>query len=92
MGSEINIIHLNSAKKLDFPVYKIILGVQKIDDLKLDTFCMIIIFFLMEDKEKRFHFIEETFLLADITIDITPIMAFCTLSNVKSDFLSCHIY
>ena len=53
---------------------------------------MILTLFLMEDKEKRSCFLMETFLLANINIDITLKMFFLTLSNVEIDFVSQHLH
>ena len=52
------------------------IGVQKIDGSKLDTFGILIACFLVEIKERRSCFFEETFLLANISIDITVEMIF----------------
>ena len=38
------------------------IDIQKIDGSKLNTFGIIIAFFLVEDKEKRSCFLEETFI------------------------------
>ena len=46
----------------------------------------------MENKERKFEFFEETFLLADISIDITLDIPLFTLSNIEIDFVDCHIY
>ena len=48
---------------------------------------MVIALFFMENKEERSYFFEETFLLADINIDIILGISFLTLSNVKIDFV-----
>ena len=79
-------------KKLSLWAYNTKVGVQKINDLKLDTFDMVIVFFFVEDKEGRFRFLKETFFLAYINIDITFRMLFFTLSNDEIDFIGCHIY
>ena len=53
---------------------------------------MVIASCLLEDKEKRCRFFEETFLLADLSKDIALDMPFFTLNNLKTDFTDCHIY
>ena len=53
---------------------------------------MVIALFSMEDKEKKSHFFEETFLLANISMNIALEMFFFTLSNVKINFIDCQIY
>ena len=46
----------------------------------------------MEDKQKISRFFEETFLLADISMDIALNMPYFTMNNVEIDFVDCHIY
>ena len=53
---------------------------------------MVIASFSIKDKEEKSRFFEETFLLADISIDIALGIPFFTLSNVEIDFVNCHIY
>ena len=48
--------------------------------------------FSIEGKVRRSHFFEKTFLLVDISMNITFGMSFFILSNVEIDFMSCHIY
>lgn len=59
---------------------------QRIDYNKLESFDMIIAFFLVGNKNKKSSFFEETFLLADISINITHKMLFPTLSNIEINF------
>ena len=66
-------------KKFGFRVRKTKVDTQKIDGSKLDTFDIVIAFFSMKDKEKRSHFFEEIFLLANISMDIALDMTFFTL-------------
>ena len=53
---------------------------------------MVITSFSMEDKEKKSHFFKGTFLLTNISIDVALQISFFTLSNVKIDFIGCHLY
>lgn len=46
----------------------------------------------MQDKEERSCFFEKTFLLTDINMVIVLRMSFLTLSNIKINFISYHIY
>lgn len=46
----------------------------------------------MKNKEKRSHFFEKTFILAEINMDIILNISFLILSNVKIDFVDCYIY
>lgn len=47
---------------------------------------MVITIFLIKDKEKMFQFLEETFLLANLGMNIALEIAFLILSNVKINF------
>ena len=78
--------------KLSLWVCKTKVGVSKIDGLDPDTLDMVKASFSIEDKEKRFRFFEETFLLAYISMDINLGMLFFILSNIEIDFVDCHIY
>lgn len=41
--------------------------------------------FLVDNKDKKFRFFEETFLLPNISIDIAVTISYLTLSNVKTN-------
>lgn len=45
-------------------------------------FGMVIASFLVDDKNRKSHFFEKTFLLADINMNIVFGISFLTLSNV----------
>lgn len=47
---------------------------------------MVITSFLLDDKDKKFRFFEEIFLLANISIDIVFGIFFLILNNVQIDF------
>ena len=79
-------------KKFGFRVHKIKVDAQKINSSKQNIFGIIIASFSVEDKEKKSRFFEETFLLADISIDIALRTSFFTLSNDEIDLVGCHIY
>lgn len=53
LESEINTIHLNYTKKLSFLIWKIDVEAQKIDELSLQTFEMIIAGFQVLNKIKK---------------------------------------
>lgn len=82
----------NFVKKLSLWIYKNKVNTQNIDSSKLNTFGILIASLLVEDKEERSRFFEKKFLLADISIDITLGIPFLTLSNVKINFVDCHLY
>lgn len=49
---------------------------------------MVIDFFLRDNKYGKSLFFEETFILADISIDIALRISFFTLSDVKVNFIN----
>lgn len=85
-GSEVNLLQPNFARKLDLHVYKTDVGIQKINGSRLETFGMIIVFFLVENNNRRFCFFEENFMLVDISMDVAHRILFLTLSNVEINF------
>ena len=60
--------------------------VQKIDRLSKATYGMVIAAFQVLNKLGRFCFIQETFLLADISIEVVLSMTFLTFSNADVQF------
>lgn len=79
-------------KKLGLWIYETKVCTQKINSSKLDIFGIIIVFAFLEDKEEKSRIFEKTFLLAEISMDIGLGMPFLTLSNLKFDFVDCHIH
>lgn len=57
-------------KKLYFYIQKINVDIQKIDGSRFETFGMVVASFLIYDKNGKFQFFKETFLWADISMDI----------------------
>ena len=92
LSSEVNVMNPDFTKKLGLWIYEIKVGTQKIDGLKLGIIGIIIISFLVEEKEERLCFFEKTFLLVDISIDIALSMPLFTLSNGKIVFIDCHLH
>lgn len=62
------------------------MSVKKIDGSWLKTFGIVIALFKVEDKEGKFCFFKEIFLLADISINVAFGILFLTLGNVKINF------
>lgn len=85
-GSEMNAIQPSFARKLDLYACEINIGVQRIDGNKLEIFGIIIAFFLIKNKDKKSYFFEETFPLANISMNIALEILFFTLSNVRVNF------
>ena len=85
-GSEINIMHPAYATKLGLRARKIDVGAQKIDGSHLDTFGMVIADCSVKDKLGRVRFFQETFLLANIGLEVVLEMLFLTLSKADIRF------
>ena len=86
-GSEVNAMTPAYALKLGLKVCQTDVGAQKIDGYTLETFRMVLASFQMEDKLGRARFFQETFLLADIHMEVVLGMPFLTLSNADIQFL-----
>ena len=69
------------AKKLGLRVRKTNVGAQKIDGSVLETYGMVIAGFQVQDKLGRARFFQETFLVADTSMEVVFGMPFLTLSN-----------
>lgn len=64
---------------------------QKIDGSKLGTYNMIIALSRVDEKDEKSYFFEETFLLAEIKMDIVFEIRFATLNNVQVNFNICEL-
>ena len=85
-GSEVNAMTPAYAKRLGLWTQKTDIGVQKIDGSSLATYRMVIAAFQVIDKLGRARFFQETFLLADTTMEVVLGMPFLTLSNADIQF------
>ena len=74
------------AKKLGLRTRRTDVRAQKIDGSSLDTFGMVIAGFQVIDKLGSARFFQETFLLADTTIEVVLGIPFLTLSNADIQF------
>lgn len=74
-------------KKLGFWVLKIETNTQKIDGSSLKTFKIVITYFLIDYKAARPWFLEDTFLIANISTDIALEIFFLILSYAEINFL-----
>ncbi len=70
------------AAELGFIAQKTSVGVQQIDGLPLETHGMVSARFSLQYSLKRIRFFEETFLLADTSIEVDQGMPFLSLNNV----------
>lgn len=71
------------AMKLGFTIQKICVRIEKIDGLALETYSMTLVKFLIQDSVGKVQFLEETFLLADISMEVILEMPFLFFSNTN---------
>ena len=74
------------AAKLGLSTWPTSIGTQKIDDSALKTYGMVIARFSIQDKTGKIRFFDESFLLADTSIELVLRMPFLTLSNTNIQF------
>ena len=86
MGSEVNIMHLAYATKLRLCARKIEVGVQKIDGFYLDILEIVIVDFTVKNKLRTVWFFQETFLLANIGLEMVLGIFFLTHSRANIRF------
>ena len=77
---------LGYVSKLGLKIYSTNVGAQKIDSSTLKTFGMILASFQVEDTLERARFFQETFLLADLSIEIVLRMPILILNNTNIKF------
>ncbi len=74
------------AAELGLTNQKTSVGAQKIDGSLLETYGMVSASFSLQDSLGRVRFFEETFLLADTSMEVVLRMLFLTLSNADFQF------
>ena len=87
LSNEVNAKTPAYASKLGFQVHRINTKAQKIDGSTLEIFRMIMASFLVENKLGRARFFQETFLLADIDMEVVLGMLFLIFSNADIQFV-----
>ena len=85
-GSEVNAMTPGYASKLSLKIRPTDVGAQKIDGSTLETSRMVLASFQVEDKLGRARYFQETFLLADISVEVVLGMPFLTLRNADIQF------
>ncbi len=85
-GSEVNAMTPTFAAKLGLSPRQRGVGAQKIDGSPLETYGMASAGFLVQDKLGRIRFFEETFLLADTSMEVVLKMSFLAFSNADIQF------
>lgn len=86
LGNEVNVIYPTFARELGLPIKLIDVRAQKIDSTTLDTSGMIVSAFPLIDKANWVRLFEETFLMANISLEVVFKMLFPTLSGIDIDF------
>ena len=86
-SGKINAMTPAFVSKLGLKVCSTDVGAQKIDGFILQTFGMILASFQVEDKLGRARFFQESFLLADTTVEVVLGMLFLTFNNADVSFL-----
>ena len=85
-GREVNAMTSAYMANLGFKVRVTNVGMQKIDRFSLATYSMVIAAFQVVNKLGRSRFFQETFLLADINMEVVLSMAFLTFRNANIQF------
>ena len=88
LGSKVNAIDPTFAKKISLHIRLTDVRAQKIDGTMLDIFRIVVTAFSMTDKANRVKFFEETFLLANVSLEIVFERLFLILNDANIDFLS----
>ncbi len=84
--SEVNVMSQVFAHQLGLKIHKTNVGAQKIDLTTLETYKMVVSTFSVLDKDGRERFFEESFLLADVKLNVVLGTPFLTISNANVDF------
>ncbi len=85
-GSKVNALSPVFASQLSLKIRKTNVEAQKIDGTTLKTYGMVVSIFFMSDKDDKERFFKESFLLADIKLDIILGIFFLTIGNSDIDF------
>ena len=86
LRSEVNAINPAYAKKLGLRVRQTDVRAKKIDGSYLNIFGIVIASFLLQNKLGKVRFFQETFLVADIRIEVVLRILFLTFSNADIRF------
>lgn len=77
---------MDFAKKVDFYIYKTNMSIEKFDSGRLETERIAITLFPVDDIDRKLRYFQKTFLLSDISMNITFEISFSILRNVKINF------
>ena len=85
-SNEVNAIHPAFAERLGFVIQTTNISTQKIDGTTFETYGMVVAAFLMTDQISRIRFFEETFLVANVSLDVVFRILFFTMSDADVNF------
>lgn len=85
-GSKPNVMSQVFAHWFGLKIWKTNVGALNIDGSTLETFRIVVSIFLVSDKNSNERFFKESFLLADIKLDVVFGMSFLAMSNTDIDF------
>lgn len=74
------------ALKVGFKMCTTNIGAQKIDNITLETYKMIVFIFFLFNKDRNIRFFKDIFLLTNISLEIFHKMFFFTMNNADIDF------
>ena len=86
-GSKVNTIHLIFTKELGLPIRLIDVETQKIANITLNIYKIVVAVFLVMHKINQVRFSEKTFLVANVSPERVFGMFFLNLSDADIDFL-----
>ena len=86
LGSEVNATHLIFAKQLGLSIRPTDFGVQKIDNITLNTYEMMLAVLLVKNRANQLKFFEEIFLVASVSPEVVFRILFLILSGANVDF------
>ena len=87
LSSKVNIIHPTYTTKLGFCARKIDISAQKINRSHLDIFRMVIVNYSVKYKLGKIRFFQETFLLANISLEVVLQMFFLIFGRTDVRFI-----
>ena len=87
LGSKVNTIYLTFAQELGLPIKLTDVRAQKNNGTMLDTYGMVVAAFSVMDKANQVKFLKETFLVANVSLEVFFGIPFFTLSGADIDFL-----
>ena len=86
LKSEVNSIHLIFVKELNLSIWPINIRAQKIENIALSTYEIVVVVFSITYKANWIRFFEEIFLMANVSPEIVFGMLFLILRDANINF------